>query len=459
MTHPRLEGLTDLGTTSDTVSNKRLQKLLGGDGVEATQAKIEATKGMDTPGMLDVLKSPQGLLGLLAAGGMAATEGGGEAGAQTLLGTLLGADQKVQEYQASKNKQIEDLQTQLEKSQQRLATMIQQSPEAFTDDEGNLTATPEQFGRMLGFGIDVNPVAKVRRAKQSEKQTALLESLDPLLDKAIEDDDTDSILRIMQQKNSILGNEMEDQDLMDLISTDPTKLVDKMMTHYTPGSIAAAIEQTELTGKPMHHSSIFSLLVPKDTAENRVPVSEKIYQEGQEALRIHAAFLADPNNEAWLSKPWGDQMTAALGAAGKPNLFDSYRKTYNIRDPKYLPDQMIGPILMQASKFVTTIEAAKAIPLSDEERRDVYNNVVDELIRAVQHGQQLETGTEVGSAVNSLNIIVERYYPELTAAQRDNFVAVEMRGLLEGIEGMTVEEFRNGVASRITELKKAKAKE
>jgi hypothetical protein len=175
--------------------------------IEANQLQgaIGELQGQQTPGMLERLMGPAGLI--LAAGSLlAGSEGGGLGAAAFGLGGLKGLQAQETLEREQQAKAIEQLQDQRDTAldrvsaiQQRVNNVFNTNPEAFIDPEtGEPVASPEMLGLLAtGFPVRLFPQSRRKLARATASREARHKLYETALDSAESIPDARQIVRSM----------------------------------------------------------------------------------------------------------------------------------------------------------------------------------------------------------------------------------------------------------------------
>lgn len=164
-----------------------LQQLLGQSSMlnQTLQAQMlgqqaQALQAQESPSLLQRLLSPGGLA-LLAGSGIAANQGGPQAGLAFAGGGLQGIQQQIANDEAQKVAAVEALQKQrddaldrAEKSMNRVSQIFNTNPDAFTDPETGEPTIDETLLGILATGepIMLSPNARRKLNRSDAQQTA-----------------------------------------------------------------------------------------------------------------------------------------------------------------------------------------------------------------------------------------------------------------------------------------------
>lgn len=366
---PRLfQGLSDFGLSQPSQSSSvddsfGLEELLTGNSIldEAAKAKVleqalSETQGREVPGVLDRLKSPQGLLALLgtiAAGAV----GGAPAAAGFGLGSLQNAGVATEAERSQKRAAIDDLTERLEKTQdrlanaqQRVATIFNTNPEAFVDPvTGEQKLSPEVLG-FYATGAPIELFATSRRAAQ--RRDDMWSKRYDLMTKRLEGAQT------REERETILSGLFrlmdfpQDQELLEALASAPAEdfPVDmaNMYLKYGGETGLTAIIQAGERGLPLWHPEIARLIQYRnpdvDGGGKRTPADRFL-----ELVQEINAWSTDPANLDRMREIRTEHGKAGEGAVstaiarevlgGRRGDFDIYMDEAELRTPDVLASQ------------------------------------------------------------------------------------------------------------------------
>lgn len=320
-------GLSDFGLSAPSESNsvgtdkQPLEVLLGGgldnkllDDVareKILRQRMADLASQDTPGLLDRLKSPQGLLALLGTVG-AGIAGGPGAAAGFGVGSLEGMSEAKAAEESLRRKSMEDISKRLDDTEERIlkrnqmfATALQQAPDQFIDPKtGELSAPPELLGYYAyGVPIKVNPGTKRTLDQRDDRWKQRMNLLEDALKNTTDLGDARILTKSLFQH---LGEDNPNPDEIESLARSygspefEDNLAATLLRHGGQTALDAMVYAGE-NNLPLHDPEVLRRIKAEDPSKNAAP-SQVLNQRFLDLMDKVRKFEQDPTNAQLVSK-------------------------------------------------------------------------------------------------------------------------------------------------------------
>jgi hypothetical protein len=246
-------------------------------------------KAPEQAGFGDALLQPEVLikLGLAAAGALSGNPDLQAAGAGLGLGTIQGATGMVDEANAARQKQIDDLTKMVDKQQTRLVTLLQTQPGLFVDEEGQAISSQEDWMSILPLGMQIDVESLVRRKSAGGKDPSAATAA-KILSWGIQMDNPVVIADGMRRYYAAAGLDVTEEQVQLMSLSTPENFLDNLLKFHTGTSVTKLVLEANKRGLPVMAPELNGLLQMKPEGVQPATIMEQ------------GVFDAQQNLEEWL---------------------------------------------------------------------------------------------------------------------------------------------------------------
>lgn len=286
----------------------------------AKQDELEAWQNTPEKSGLGNLGSLESLvkLGLAVAGGLSGNQSLQEAGLGLGVGTILGASEQAQEYNAKRLKQIDSLINQVDTLQGRLMEAQLRNPAGFVDPETGEDMYPaETMQDLLGMNTPFSAahiLANAREGKMDEYQFAIAEKL---MNKGVAKEDPAAFMKGLRIVNQIAGMNWSEADMKAISVMDPTQAMVKLNEFAEPASVLAAAKWAADNDVLITSPGALRLLDPLTNQEKGL-LGVKI--DSMDDLWKAEAWKA----YTWFNDTWLNEVDPLTGETNRMKYRDTY---------------------------------------------------------------------------------------------------------------------------------------
>lgn len=231
--------------------------------LERRMAQLEDVEGQEGPSTLGTIFSGKGLLagGLTAAGLLSGNSGLAGLGAGMGAGFLSGAVDAPHDFNTMQMERIEQLAGMVEKSQQRVMSLLQSDPGLFVNADMENYIDPVKWAELTGTGIPMNPAAMLARAQATADRKAALETASELIDLGQKESNPAVAYQGLAILNAEHGWGFSPDTLRNYALMDPREFAGVLMDELNSAAVAHGIKVAGETGKALHHPDIMEYMI------------------------------------------------------------------------------------------------------------------------------------------------------------------------------------------------------